>query len=178
MDILQLCMDYGATKAEEIPVSKIVLQPELRKYCEVNSCGLYGKNYTCPPHVGEVDDLINNLRKYNRAFIWQNIYPLEDSFDFEGMMDGGKHHQEMTLKIANEIYAKLGKDDVLILSAGGCSKCKSCGIKTSEPCRHPESALVSLEAYCINVSQIGEVSSLKYINGENTVTYFSGAFLK
>ena len=178
MDIQKLCMEYGAAKAEEIPVSKLVLQPHLRKYCELNHCGLYGKSYTCPPYVGEVDALIARLQKFSHAVIWQNIYPLEDSFDFEGMMAAKKRHQEMTLKIANAVYAKYGKNAALVLSAGGCAECPNCAQRTYEPCRHPDSALVSLEAYGVNVSQIGEVSGLSYVNGPNTVTYFSGAFTK
>ncbi|MBM3710008.1 MAG: DUF2284 domain-containing protein, partial [Actinobacteria bacterium] len=34
----------------------------------------------------------------------------------------------------------------------------------------------SLEAYCMNVSTLAELCNMKYINGQNTVTYF-GAFL-
>ncbi|MBM3708346.1 MAG: DUF2284 domain-containing protein, partial [Actinobacteria bacterium] len=34
----------------------------------------------------------------------------------------------------------------------------------------------SLEAYCMNVSTLAGLCNMKYINGQNTVTYF-GAFL-
>ena len=44
------------------------------------------------------------------------------------------------------------------------------------PCRAPEEALSSLEAYGINVYQTVKKTALKYINGQNTVTYF-GAIL-
>ena len=176
MDIVKICLDFGASKAEEIPVSKLVLQADLHDYCKQNACGRYGKSYTCPPLIGNAEDLIAKLRTFDGAVFLQNIYPLEDSFDFEGMMDGNHQHNVMTLKIAERVYSELGREKSLVLAAGGCSICKTCGVITNEPCRDSQNAISSLEAYGVNVSQIGEVSGLKYINGINTVTYFSGVF--
>jgi len=175
MDVIQLCLRLGAARAEEIRVADMVLQPELRVYCEQNRCGRYARNLTCPPFIGDVHDLIGKLTTFSRAVIWQNIEPLEDSFDFEGMMAAQQKHNAMTLEIAHCLYAQMGRENVLVLAAGGCSKCEKCAAETGEPCRFPDDALSSLEAYGINVSKIGEVSGMKYINGPNTVTYFSGA---
>lgn len=177
MNILSRCLQLGASAAEEIEVDKLTLQPELRDFCTQNVCGRYNRNYACPPHVGEIGDLIARIRSFSKAVIWQNIYPLEDSFDFEGMMDAQRRHNAMTLEIAREVYAAIGRDHALVLAAGGCSACKVCAAQTGEPCRTPEDALSSLEAHGILVSKLEDVSSMKYINGENTVTYFSGAFL-
>ena len=176
MDIKKLCLEKGAAKAAEIAVSQLTLMPELRKLCEQNSCGRFGKSYTCPPHVGEVAELTEKIRSFERAVIWQNIYPLEDSFDFEGMMEAQKDHNTMTRAIADCVYAELGRERALVLAAGGCSLCASCAVLTDEPCRQPDAALSSLEAYGIFVAKIGEISDLAYINGKDTVTYFSGVF--
>ena len=176
MDIVKLCLDMGASKAEEIPIEKFVFTPELRSLCEQNVCGHFGGNYTCPPHVGEVDDLIARLKSFARAVVWQNIYPLEDSFDFEGMMDAKEKHNAMTLEIARRVYGEMGRENTLVLAAGNCSICENCAVKTDESCRHPDEALAPIEAYGVNVSIIGEISDMKYINGKDTVTYFSGAF--
>ena len=43
--------------------------------------------------------------------------------------------------------------------------------------RSLDDALSSLEAYGIHVAKIGDVSGLRYINGKDTVTYFSGEFV-
>ena len=176
MNIVKLCLDFGAAKAEEIPISKLVLMPELREFCRQNACGEYGRNYTCPPHIGEIDDLIKKIKGFEKAVMWQNIYPLEDSFDFDGMMDAKRNHDTMTYKIADEVYQVLGMQNALVLGAGGCTLCEECAAKTNAPCPSPDKALSSLEAFGINVSKIEEISSMKYINGENTVTYFSGVF--
>ena len=176
MDIVKLCLDMGAAKAEEVPIDRLVFKPELRELCEHNACGRYARNYTCPPYVGEVNELIARLKSFSHCVIWQNIYSLEDSFDFEGMMEAQEKHNAMTLSVAREIYAKLGRDNALVLAAGGCSLCDTCTVNTNEPCRYPDDALSSLEAYGIFVAKIGDVSGMKYINGKDTVTYFSGAF--
>ena len=178
MEIVRICLNLGASKAEEIPVNKLVLQPEVHDYCKQNKCGRYGKNYTCPPSIGNAWDLIAKLRTFDKAVFMQNIYPLKDSFDFKGMMDGNQQHNAMTLKIAKQVYAELGREKSLVLAAGGCSTCKTCGVVTNEPCRDNQNAISSLEAYGVNVTYIGEVSGLKYFNEANTVTYFSGVFLR
>ena len=176
MDIVKLCLKMGASAAESIAVKDIVFSPELRGLCEQNACGQFGSNYTCPPNVGEVNGLVAKLKVFEHSVIWQNIYSIEDSFDFEGMMDAQRRHNEMTRKIAGKVYEGMGRENVIILAAGGCSLCEPCAMKTDEPCPYPDEALPSLEAHGINVSVIGEISGMKYINGKDTVTYFSGVF--
>lgn len=178
MDIVKRCMELGAAGAAEVSVSKMVFDPELRALCERNACGRYGHNYTCPPYVGPVDRLIAELKAYPMAVIWQNIYPLEDSFDLEGMYAAQTRHNEMTLTLAREVYAVYGRDGALTLAAGGCTRCGECAQSTGEPCRCPGEALSSLEAYGIHVASLEAVTGLRYINGQNTVTFFSGVLVK
>ena len=108
------------------------------------------------------------------AIIWQTVHALEDSYDFEGMQRGQEIHNVLTIKIARQ--ARIVLDDALVLGAGGCFLCKTCAVVTNEPCRFPREAISSLEAHGIDVSQIEHVTNMKYVNGLNTVTYFSGLF--
>lgn len=127
----------GADKATKIKTSDIVFFPALRAYCEQNACGRYARNYTCPPVIGEVNDLSKIVQSYADAVIIQNIYQLEDSYDFEGMMNGQTKHNEQTHNIYRILKEQLN-DHVLVLSAGGCTLCKACGILTNTPCRFPD----------------------------------------
>ena len=68
--------------------------------------------------------------------------------------------------------------DALMLGAGGCNYCKRCAAADDKPCPFPDKAFASLEAYGIYVSQLAEAAGLKYINGQNTITYFSAILLK
>ena len=63
-----------------------------------------------------------------------------------------------------------------MLAADGCTLCEKCAAQSNEPCPYSEDALSSLEAYGIFVTKISDVSGMKYINGKDTVTYFSGVF--
>ena len=74
------------------------------------------------------------------------------------------------------VFSDMNITKVLHLGAGGCGVCKRCAKVDGEPCRFPSEAMPSLEAYGINVSSLASLSGMKYINGQNTVTYF-GAVL-
>ena len=143
--------------------------------CESNACGNYGKCWTCPPDAGDIKDLINELSAYKYALVYQTVGELEDSYDFETMMEVGTQHNRLTQKV-RELFSENGMENSLHLGAGGCRICDICAKKTNEQCRYPELALKSLEAYGINVSKLAETAKMKYINGQNTVTYFGAAF--
>ncbi len=169
-----LISNIGFSNVSMINVSDIEFEPSLLKLCKMNSCGNYGKNYTCPPLIGNPQDLINHAKSYNKAIVFQKIYHLADSFDIEGMDNSRIDFRNLTHKVNN--LCKIRLDNYLLLTAGGCSECSICGAVTGEKCRFPEKAYPSLEAYSINVSTLAGKSGMKYINGVNTVTYF-GAIL-
>lgn len=66
----------------------------------------------------------------------------------------------------------------LHLTCGGCHLCKVCTKPEGRPCRHPDLALPSMEGYGVDVYRTARNTSLKYINGANTVTYFGMLFFK
>lgn len=173
-ELIELSIKHGAKKAYILDADQIPFDKNLRSYCEMNACGEYGKNYTCPPAVGDVDDLIEEAKSYRKALVYQTITALEDSFDIEGMQEAERIHEEVSDKIHADITPNLYK--YLELRAGGCKVCPQCAIRVQEPCRFPEKKRSSLEAYCIDVSGLSEKCDMNYINGKNTVTHF-GAFL-
>ena len=125
----------------------------------------------CPPDVGEIDELMARVRRYPSALLYQSISSLEDSFDFEGMQEGGKQHAKRSIAL-DEALRHAGYTGFLHLSKGGCGVCTVCAKMEGLPCRFPQKALSSLEAYGVNVSATVKSTSMKYINGVNTVTYF------
>ncbi len=172
---LALALDLGAYKANIIDVKDISLDRSFRDICASNACGIYGKCWMCPPDVGDIDTLMREVKKYDYALVYQTVTELEDSFDFEGMIEAKKR----TYPIAQNLRKKFTDRNiskVLHLGAGGCGVCETCAKKTNEPCRFPKLAMSSLEAYGVNVSQLAKAANMKYINGQDTVTYF-GAVL-
>ena len=170
-DILDTALDLGLSGAAILPVGDVVTDPAFRDACAANRCGMYGKCWTCPPDVGDIHELIGILRQYRWALLYQNIGLLEDSYDIEGMHEAGSHHVKMGRALLKALVPSLG-ENVLHLSAGGCRFCSRCAKLDGLPCRAPEEALSSLEAYGVDVYQTVNNTSLKYVNGQNTVTYF------
>ena len=71
--IRQLILEMGAYRAGVVAVEDIDFQPDFRKLCESNACGMYGRNWMCPPLVGEVDQLIASLKRWR----WAVVYPTD-----------------------------------------------------------------------------------------------------
>lgn len=165
----------GAKAAALIAVEDISFDTSFRSMCASNACGNYGRSYMCPPDIGEIETLIREAKSYSYALVYQTVGLLEDSYDFEGMMEAGQRHNDLAQNVRNLFEQECGKK-ALHLGAGGCRLCPVCGKKTGEPCRFPDRAMSSLEAYGVNVSELAAQCGMRYINGENTVTYF-GAVL-
>ena len=115
--------------------------------------------------------LMDTVRKYPHAVLYQTIHSIEDSFDIEGMFEAGKRHACVSADIEEELR-RMGLRGYLHLSCGGCHLCPVCAKRTDEPCRFPEKALSSLEGYGVDVFNTTKDTPLRYINGQNTVTYF------
>ena len=149
--------------------------------CASNACGNYGRCWMCPPDIGPIDELMAQVKTYDTALVYQTVGQLEDSYDFEGMMDAAADHNRLVQFIREYLSpASFGEEfsAILHLGAGGCHVCETCAKKTGEPCRFPDKALPSLEAYGINVSKLASAAGMKYINGQNTVTYFGAVLLR
>ena len=173
--IQALAKQFGALRCAEIDARQIDYDRSFRDMCEMNSCGVYGKNYMCPPSVGPIDELMAEAKRYPQGVLYQTVFPLEDSFDFEGMIEAKKKHARLSSRLQVALTEEIG-GEFLHLSGGGCPLCERCGILDGIPCRNPKLALSSLEAYGINVSVTAGNAGLPYINGKDTVTYF-GAVL-
>lgn len=171
LDLLQTALDCGATKAAYITGSQIILSPDFRKICEGNGCGMFGRCWVCPPYIGDIDTLIEQVRSFPKAMLYQSIREIEDSFDIEGMFEAGYEHALLSQKIQQQVKTD-DSVEVLHLTCGGCRLCETCAKRSDEPCRYPEQALPSLEGYGIDVYNTCKDTQLHYINGQNTVTYF------
>ena len=167
--------DKGAYRAAVIPVSDVETDVSFRTLCKQNVYGSYGKNWMCPPDAGDIDELIAVLKSYKNILVYQTVSELEDSYDFEGMVAAATAHHRLMYEV-RELMSKESFTRSLYLGAGGCRLCEKCAKLTDEPCRHPDRAMPSLESYGVNVSKLAQAAGMKYINGQNTVTYF-GAVL-
>lgn len=173
-EMLRYAAEAGADKAASVSVRDIPFDPSFRELCRQNACGQYGKSWMCPPHIGDIRELIARAQTYQNAVLYQIVRPLEDSFDFEGMMAAAHEINRISLHLRRMLSA--AASEALVLAAGACLLCERCTLPDGEPCRFPQLAAPSLEAYGVDVSRLCAACGLPYVNGANTVTYF-GAVL-
>ena len=173
MRIERLLKRYAKAYAA-VSTGEIRFDPAFRALCEQNACGFYGACWMCPPDAGEIRALMARARAYDRAIVFQTVHPIADSFDIEGMRHAARRHNHLIVRLRRAA----GREGIecFLLGAGACGGCKNCAKKSGEPCRHPERAVVSMEAAGVDVVQLAKLSGLPYLNGKHTVTYF-GAML-
>ncbi len=174
--VVKLAYACGAANVAAIPAGQVVLDAVFRDICKSNTCGKYGKCYMCPPDVGDIQAMMENVRAFRDAVMYQTIHTLEDSFDYEGMVEAGARHAAVSQALQKELK-NLGLPSFLHVSVGGCRVCEVCAKADDLPCPYPELAMPSLESYGVDVYNTALHAGLKYINGQNTVTYFGMVLL-
>ncbi len=146
---------------------------EVRDACAQNACGQYGKRWSCPPGCGSLEECADQIRNCTQGILVQTIGELEDEFDGEAMMETEALHKAHFQEMFSALRKKSGH--VLALGAGCCTRCKGCTYPDN-PCRFPEEAVSSMEAYGMLVLQVCKDNGLKYYYGSDKIAY-TGCFL-
>lgn len=158
-----------------VATDAISFEASFREACAANRCLHYAKSWSCPPAIGEVENLRARVRAYSRGVVIRTQWPLDDEFDFEGMLSAARKHDEVLIRIEPELRARYAAARSLLLGAGPCPRCRACTYPAA-PCRHPDTLLSSLEAYAIDVARLAAAAHLEYQSQPKTVAYF-GLFL-
>lgn len=173
--LVNLLLAEGAAKATIIPGSQVVLSTSFRDICATNACGKYGRCYMCPPDIGDIEGLMQQVRQFSRVLVYQTISSLEDSYDYEGMTEAGYQHVQLSQRLQDRLSEFL-MPGYLHLTCGGCRLCENCTKLEGKPCVSPDRALPSVEGYGVDVFNTIKGTELKYMNGPDTVTYFGMVF--
>lgn len=169
-DIKKKALEAGFSFVSEIDCDKINLMPEVRAMCATNSCGKYDKNWACPPGCGELLECAERVHSYKKGIVVQTVGDIEDSFDFESMMEIEAKHKENFTAFAEVLREEL--PELLPLGAGTCTKCKQCTYPDA-PCRFPGKSFSSMEAYGMLVSDVCTLAGMKYNHGQGKMAYTS-----
>ena len=169
-ELARLAEAAGFTAWGPLDAATLEVKSEVRDMCASNTCGVYNRVWSCPPGCGELDACVARLKRYGGGILVQTTGDIEDSFDFEGIMDIEADHKDHFAKM----YAELRKAgvDLLALGAGCCRRCKTCTYPDA-PCRFPEQMVSSMEAYGLVVLEVCKANDLQYYYGPNTMTYTS-----
>lgn len=170
MELAQLAEESGFSHAAGLDVATLRLLDEVRAMCAADKCRLYGRSWMCPPACGTLEENTKQLLGYTRGVIVQTTRELEDDFDIENMDAIGAKHKELFYAFVKKLRAQY--PGLLPLGSGGCTLCESCAYPDA-PCRQPEEAFPSMEAYGLLVSEVCTSNGLGYYYGPQTMTYTS-----
>lgn len=174
-EIIELGLKAGFTHVVPLDCGTLRLLPEVRQMCEKNTCGMYGKNWCCPPGCGSLEDCEDKIRLYSEGILVQTVGDLEDPLDGEGMMEAERLHKEHFMSLEQVLRAHCPR--LLPIGAGTCTRCSSCTYPEA-PCRFPDQSFASMEAYGMLVTQICQDNHISYYYGPNTIAYTSCFLLK
>lgn len=187
--------EYGAYRAEVIPIDKIVMDPRVRLKCLVPVCENYGKNRMCPPNLPSLDEFGKALLRYRHAIIIQfkiglNQAEVQERFaakDLQALVLDEGYSQVMKETMCNmlEVLGKLERDALYMgyrfaagLSGGACALCVECvGPGEDKRCLHPFKARPSIEAMGIDVVATAEMAGLKVQFPAETEAVWTGMLL-
>lgn len=147
----------------------VALKPmqAVRDMCAADRCGAYGKNWTCPPECGTLEECAMKMEGYSHGLLLQTVGQMQKTIDTKAYIRTEKRHMEQFHRLAELIRREY--PDALCLGAGGCRICETCAYP--EPCRFPKKSTSSMEGYGLFVTQVCRDNDMKYHYGPKTITY-------
>jgi len=141
--------------------------------CAADRCQAYGRSWSCPPGCGSLERFRRLIATYSSGLLVQTTGDLDDPYDYETMVALGKLQKERLQgfrAVLRDRYPRL-----VPLGNGACTICDKCTYPEA-PCRHPELAVVSMEAAGLVVTDVCRANDFGYYYGPNTMTY-TGCYL-
>jgi predicted metal-binding protein len=169
--LVALALESRATHAAILDVTQIQFHEDFRKACEKNSCGKYNASWVGPPVIGPISVLKQRVLKFRKGLLFQTVHSIASNFDFKGMLEAGKVHDQIFLDLAGRVQQAYPSDEFLPLNKGCCGICERCAYLDREPCRHPDQAFPSVEAYGMNVIALQKSAGVPYYHGKSKVCY-------
>lgn len=160
-------LEAGFSYAVPLDLSTLTPRQDVRNMCAADKCGAYGKNWTCPPHCGSLEDCAARIQGYARGILLQTVGTTEKAIDTKAYRRAEAQHLEAFHKFCEAVRNVY--PHALCLGSGGCRICSKCAFP--DPCRFPEKACSSMEGYGLFVTQVCRDNGLAYHHGERTVTY-------
>ncbi len=165
----------GFSHVGKLEPSALHFLPEVREMCAADRCHSYGKTWVCPPACGTLEEITAKAKLYTKGILMQSTGQLEDDFDIETMQETEQLHKKRFAALTD--WCVKAAVQALPMAAGGCTLCAQCTYPDA-PCRFPQRAVPSMEAYGLWVSKVCEDSGLPYYYGPRTITYTSCVLYK
>ena len=157
----------GFTEAAPLDVATLKPMQMVRDACAADKCGAYGHNWTCPPECGTLEECAARMAGYQHGILLQTVGQMQKRIDTKAYRETELQHGENLRNFYEAIKEEY--PDALCLGAGGCRICEKCA--HPEPCRFPEKAISSMEAYGLFVTQVCRDNRVAYYHGPKTIAY-------
>ena len=164
---IRTAKEIGFSEAGVLNPETLKVMPLVRETCAEDKCHAYNHNWTCPPACGTLGECERRMRAYKRGILVQTTGVLRRDIDTRIYRETEKLHTEYLKILREQMMEEF--PDMLMLGAGGCRICGQCAYP--KPCRFPEKAISSMEAYGLFVTQVCRDNNLKYYYGPRTITY-------
>jgi predicted metal-binding protein len=112
----------------------------------------------------------DRVKGFSGGLLVQTVSWVEDSYDWEGMMEAGARQKASFARLWNELEGVCG--NVLAMGTGVCRLCESCTYP-DVPCRFPDRMEVSMEACGLLVSKVCTDNGLAYNYGPDHIAFTS-----
>ena len=169
-ELSALAAGAGFTAWAKLDGATIALKPEVREMCAANACGQYGRRWSCHPGCGTLAEWEELLRRVPGGILVQTCGDIEDGFDFEAMLAIEQAHKAHFSEMQDALLERGIK--VLALGAGCCTISPKCTYREA-PCRFPEKAVASMEAFGMLVLEVCRANGLPYYYGAAKMAYTS-----
>lgn len=168
--LARIAQEAGFSAWAPLDIQTIDLKQEVRDMCAVNTCGQYGKRWSCPPGCGTLEECGQRLQGRILGILVQTCGDIEDGFDFEAIMEIEAEHKEHFAAMHEALLSR--NEPVLAIGAGCCTHCAQCTYP-DDPCRFPEKQVASMEAYGMLVLEVCKANGLQYYYGSDKMAYTS-----
>ena len=125
--LLNQALACGFDQACVIDTDHLIFDSRFRQFCEMNYCGNYDNNYSCPPSCGEPEALKEKALRFSKALVLQTITPVKDIMDDAETKVIKHRHNEMTWKLIHGVEGEI--PEYLPAMAGPCQLCSPCAKK-------------------------------------------------
>ena len=163
-----LAADNGFEHSAPLVVSTLSFMQEVRDMCNADQCDRYNTSWSCPPACATLEEMRGMVGKYSGGILVQTVGEIEDSYDWEGIMEAGARQKKNFARMWKELDKEY--DSVLAMGTGACRLCESCTYP-GEPCRLPDRMEISMEACGLFVSKVCTDNGLAYNYGPNAIAY-------
>ena len=160
-------LKIGFSVAAPLEIATLIPREDIRAMCSADRCRAYGKNWTCPPYCGTLDQCRTHIQRFSRGILLQTVGVTEKAIDTKAYRQTEARHLEQFHRLSEAVRQLYPGS--LCLGSGGCRICKDCAYPS--PCRFPDKACSSMEGYGLFVTQVCRDNGIAYHHGEKTITY-------